>query len=62
VASGEFGADIMSLIAAADRALYDAKAKGRNCVALADEEARASLDGRPATPQPGAAAAPAAAS
>jgi diguanylate cyclase (GGDEF)-like protein len=43
VASGEYGADVMALIAAADKALYKAKYNGRNCVELSDEIPPAAL-------------------
>jgi diguanylate cyclase (GGDEF)-like protein len=46
VASGEPGADVMAMIAAADKALYKAKANGRNRIELADESPAAPLAGR----------------
>ena len=65
VASGEPGADVLAMIAVADKALYKAKANGRNQVALADEcPAAAPRDERldPLPPEAGQVPAPAMAS
>jgi diguanylate cyclase (GGDEF)-like protein len=47
VACGEPGADVMTLVAAADVALYKAKENGRNRVELADGLSPAALGGQP---------------